>query len=239
MIRINKKMASSTQTIFDPLVIGKKLEELFKYNQNQMYSSPLDSQLLELARVSWDGASQKHRDEECGVYNVDQNGARIQTDVTVPRALWKVVDALKSDDGYGPTLGAARVLMRNQGDGTFLITTLSAARQAKESGLKYDIGPGGMVQSNSTFKQTAEEEIFEELGIEDVAIKFFGTIDPRDGAFGFVHVYICDVDIPDLTVLLRDTDGTFENIEWMTVEQIKADKHQFRHDAQIVIDKLL
>ena len=169
-------------------------------------------------------ASQKHRKEKSRVY-LYFGSSYYATPIVVSRCFVDIINMFKCKYVGVSFLGARVVVKVNS---KFVVCAFSEKR-ANACGKKYDLGAGGMVSSTQTCDMSAHEELFEELGIDDVP-KYKFTVTPAQGFYCIVAVYIIDITVEQFTKM-RSIDGTFIKFDTYSIDDVHKVYNEMRNDS--------
>lgn len=109
-----------------------------------------------------------------------------------------VVDLIKNSSGLYYTY--TRIINKNKYNGVVIIPILNNKivflKQFRHGTREYEIElPRGFSEKSKTIQENAENEIYEELGVETKKTEYLGSLISDTGlSGGLVHIFICEIE---------------------------------------------
>jgi ADP-ribose pyrophosphatase YjhB (NUDIX family) len=148
------------------------------------------------------------------------------TPIIIPRALIPFFEKFYFRF-CGLTVQGSRVLIFSQES----ILFCKLAKERIKNNIMYDLGAGGVCPSGHTGDETAQEELYEELGVK-LNLKYYKTVTPYSGYHCIIHIYFSEV---DETTKFTSVDGTYEEFMWIKKNNWKKYEKEMRDDVRLMM----
>ena len=178
------------------------------------------------ARQLWLNAKPKHRQEHLDIY-LYIGPIYLNSGVRVARAYMPLFECAQFKY-FGLTFRGVQIIIYNQNGEIYY------GERAGERGQKwtYDVGVAGMSPTGHTPHETAEEEIYEEVGLResDIILVYNKTITPAAGAS-------CIIDIFHAHQInnkkLKSHDGTYSYIKTIPAHNFIKEFYNLPHKGRL------
>jgi hypothetical protein len=178
--------------------------------------------------VLYNQAKQKHRDEKLEMI-LFFGKSYLKTGIAIRRCYMPLF-AFFQCKYTGITFEGVQVVVYDFNENILICERDDTRKQLS----KLDIGAAGMIAYPHSPRQTAEEELYEELGIK-ASLGKFKTLYPCQGYRCIIHVYKCITKID----ALKSIDGSYTNFGFMNKEQINEIIHDIKFDGQLMLRQFL
>ncbi|AYV78530.1 MAG: hypothetical protein Edafosvirus17_6 [Edafosvirus sp.] len=186
------------------------------------------------AVIVWNSVTNpKHKKEWLHLYWFFY-GSYGKTGIKLPRAFLPMFRRFERKK-FGLIFEASRVVVINNSKDGPLVLLCQFAEKRRKNGIEYDLGAAGMVPIESTPIKTAGDELGEELGIKNVAIKYCGTVMPFQGYSCIIHMYVVNM---SLDTVFTDRDDTYSDVQWIPISEWSKYEKKMRPDVVLTMRDL-
>lgn len=143
-----------------------------------------------------------------------------------------VVDLIENSSGLYYTY--TRIINKNKYNGVVIIPILNNKivflKQFRHGTREYEIElPRGFSEKSKTIQENAENEIYEELGVETKKIEYLGSLISDTGlSGGLVHIFICEI---ESIQKLSANEGIEETLQISLLEAERLIKENIIRDS--------